>query len=103
MVVCVCPKNGFYFRINSNPWPVAVELVHIPNHPFLKRDSYLECNGPVDLDDYTVEESIKAKGIIGRIDAGCAPEIVAAVKKQGRISDADKEIIFAALAPYLSK
>jgi hypothetical protein len=96
MIVCVCPVNGFYFRINSKPWPEAV-VIRLPDHRFLTHDSHIECNGPLDMDDFSIQESIAAKGIIGRIDVKVVPEIVAAVDRCRSISPVDKDIIFSAL------
>jgi hypothetical protein len=102
MVVCICSVSGFYFRINSKPWPEAVVL-NLPEHKFLKHKSHIECNGPLDLDDYTILESIKAHGVVGRIDLAVVPAIVEAVERCRSIAPADKEIIFSSLKRAVEK
>jgi hypothetical protein len=42
MAVCVAPRFGLFFRINSQDhWKPAVEIREA-DHPFLKWDSYIE-------------------------------------------------------------
>jgi hypothetical protein len=61
MAVCVAPVAGFFFRINTRPWPVPVALAKA-DHPFLKIDSNLECSPPLDLDDYVIEQFLNSNG-----------------------------------------
>jgi hypothetical protein len=92
MVVCVEPELGLFFRINSKPWQTAVKL-EMSSHPFLIRDSYLECGEPIELDEYVVDESLRDKGLYGTVLSSLADAIYGAVHAAKRISDSDKEAI----------
>jgi len=92
MVVCVAPNASFFFRVNSNPFPVAVKLSRSQNS-FLKWDSYLECNGPLEFDDYVIQESLAKHGVIGKVSASAIVAIWDAIRNNGRISPANKKII----------
>ena len=93
MVVCVAPLAGFFFRINTPPYPVPVKLLKVDN-PFLAHDSFLECNGPLDIDDYIIEVFLKRNGVpIGTVAAKVIPEIWTAVARNGRFSPETKAII----------
>lgn len=97
MVVCVAPETGLFFRINSKNWPVAVPLLKADNG-FLHHDSFLECNGPLELDDYIVQQFLDSSGApIGRVAASTIPAIWLAVNGSRRISPADQIIIGKAL------
>jgi hypothetical protein len=97
MVACIQPDCGYFFRINTRPWPPAIKLEKTPHHEFLKWDSYLECNRPLELDEYTIEQSIKRTGVIGRIHASLATGILAEVRTNITISLDDKSAIGIAL------
>lgn len=93
MVVCIEPVLGMFFRINSQPnWQTPVRL-ELSDHPFLDRDSYLECGDPFELDDYVIEESIRRHGIIGKVIPTLAPSIFAAAQRARTVSDKDKDAI----------
>lgn len=97
MVVCVEPRLGLYYRINSEPkWQVPV-TIYKSNNPFLDHDSYLECGSPLELDDYLVEESIQENGILGMLHASHIPAICAAIIRSRRIRPDDRQAIRAAL------
>ena len=97
MVACVEPALGFFFRINTKGhWPGSLPLRRI-DHPFLDHDSYLECRGPLELDDYVVNESLRDRGIIGAIAATLAPTICALADEATTMSIADKDAIRTAL------
>jgi hypothetical protein len=97
MVVCVEPVAGYFFRINSEPkWKVPI-LLRQADHPFLHHDSYLECGGPLDLDEYIVSESLRDRGIIGSVHAKIVPEIIAALESAFTVSPADRDMICAVL------
>jgi len=74
-----------------------VKLVRVPHHTFLAHDSYLECGAPLDLDDYIIEEAVRARGIIGKISEELVPLIVAAVTAAKSVSVNDKDLICACL------
>lgn len=98
MVVCIEPTLGLFFRINTDPhWQTPVKLRKEPDHPFLKRDSHLECGEPIELDDFVIEESLREKGVIGSVSPNLAREIFAAVERAKTLSRADKERIRLAL------
>jgi hypothetical protein len=101
MVVCVEPDRLFFFRINLEPkWGTHVLLKREPHHQFLSWDSYLECRGPLDLDEYIIDESIGRRGVIGSISAASVPEIVTALEQERTLNQADKDVIKAALARF---
>lgn len=97
MVVCLEPALGLFFRINTEAmWQTPVLLTRA-DHPFLKWDSHLECGEPLELDEYMIEESIRDRGIIGRVKPELAAVIWGAVAAAKTISDDDKGAIRAAL------
>lgn len=96
MVVCIDPVLGFFFRINSKPWQIAVKLEK-STHPFLKWDSFLECGEPYDLDEFLVDEALRVSGVIGRIDANKIPEICKAVQTSKTCTAKEIQSIEAAL------
>jgi hypothetical protein len=97
MVVCVEPASGFFFRINSEgKWQTPV-MIRRREHPFLKRDSAIECGDPFELDDYVIEESIRRHGVIGKISTTHASEIYAAAFGSVVLSSEQKELVRAAL------
>ena len=98
MIVCIEPARGFFFRINTSAkWqtPVRLDPAH---HPFLGHVSHLECGDPLEIDDYVIDQSLRRRGVIGRIDPRHIPEILAAVDQARTLSAADKSAIRAALA-----
>lgn len=98
MVVCIHPENGWYYRINSKShWRPAVKLVRIPDHMFLKWDSYLECGDPLELDDYIIEQSLRRSGVIGSVSKVCCKEIGTALAAARTLKDIDKQAIREAL------
>ena len=97
MLVCIQPDCGYFFRINSRPWQPALKIEKCPHHEFLKWDSYLECKTPLELDEFTIEQSINSKGIVGRIHKSLAPEIFSEVKNSITISLNDQNAIGIAL------
>lgn len=97
MVVCIEPSVGFFFRINTNKWwPNSVALPQATNK-FLDHDSYIECGSPLDLDEYIVEQSLRGRGVIGRVDPALAPVICAMADKCVVLSAQEKRLIRAAL------
>ena len=97
MVVCIEPASGFFFRINSEgKWQTPV-VIRKRDHPFLARDSAIECGNPFELDDYVIEESIRRHGIIGKISAPLASHIYAAALGSIVLSREQKELVRVAL------
>lgn len=101
-VVCICPSEGLFYRINSyDDYPIGVLLPREPNHShFLKWDSYIECGKyPLELDDYTIEKALESNGgnVLGRVSQIHASDICAAVQLQNTISKDVKDLIRAAL------
>ena len=98
MVVCIEPSLGLFFRINTeDKWQTPIRLIKTPHHEFLHHDSYLECGDPLELDDYVIDESVNARGVIGTIDPSLVKDIYAAVEEARTVSPADKQKIKAAL------
>jgi hypothetical protein len=98
MFVCVEPDCLFFFRINSiDHWKPAVRIEKEPHHAFLKYDSYVECNLPQEITEYDLEQSLKSRGVIGRVHRNLAPSIYATVKDNVAISVEDKRAIGLAL------
>jgi len=97
MVVCVEPEAGYFFRINSEPkWREPVFLKQSEN-TFLQHDSYLECGGPLDLDEYIILEALREKGVIGRVNDNLVGNILAALEKAYSVSPSDRDMICAVL------
>ncbi len=101
-VVCICPSEGLFYRINSyDDYPIGVPIPKDPNHSsFLRWDSFIECGKyPLDLDDFTINEALKANGgkPLGRVDRSHAQAICAAVQLQATISKDVKNLIWASL------
>jgi hypothetical protein len=98
MMVCVEPKEGIFLRINSEPnWAGSVAIARNPHHPFLKWDSYIECGEPFTLDEYTIYESVRDKGVLGAVHQSLIPAIWAGVDASITVTDADKQAIRLAL------
>ena len=101
-VVCICPEEGLFYRINSEDNnPIGVFLPKDPNHSsFLRWDSYLECGKyPLELDEYDVNKSLEqSNGVsLGKIDSLHAAQIYAAVQLQSTIDKELKRLIKLAL------
>jgi len=97
MVVCIEPRLGLFFRINSEgKWQIPVRIER-STHPFLKRDSSIECGEPLELDDYVIDQALHARGVVGEILPQLAPQIWAAVLTAKSISTRDKDAIRLAL------
>lgn len=93
MVVCVEPDAGYFFRINSEPkWQKPV-LLELSENNFLDHDSYLECGAPLDLDEFIINESLRARGIIGRVSDKVIGPIIAALEASYTVSPEDRELI----------
>ena len=76
MAVCIQPDCLLFFRINSSDrWKPALGLEREPHHTFLAHDSFIECNLPFKLTEYEVEQSLKARGVVGTIHPSLAPAI----------------------------
>ena len=101
MVVCLCPKMLLFFRINTyNEYPIPVAIPKEPNHKFFKWDSYIECSEqPIELDEYTVSESIRKSGgkPLGKISPKHTKEICSVVQLRKTIAKELKSAIFSAL------
>ena len=102
MVVCIEPDLGFYLRINSYPeWEPCVPIIKEPDHGFLKWDSHIECN-VLDPDDYIIQESLKAGGVIGTVSPILCQSILAALGGTA-LARADRVAIWACLEPLIPK
>lgn len=76
MVVCVEPRLGFYFRINSSSeWEPCVPILREPDHPFLTWDSFIECT-ILDPDDYIINQALKKRGIIGSVSTKLCGQLI---------------------------
>lgn len=97
MVVCIEPRLGLFFRINSEgKWQIPVRIER-STHPFLKWDSNIECGEPLELDDYVIDQALRGRGVVGEILPQIAPRIWAAVQTAKSISERDKDAIRRAL------
>jgi hypothetical protein len=84
MVVCIDPEKGWFFRINTKRWPIAVPLLAAENE-WLRHDSFLECGEPLEIDSYVI-----SKGrVIGAVCSAAIPLIAAAIKSCPTLSSAD--------------
>lgn len=97
MIVAIRPDLGWFYRINTKPWKPAVPLIRMPLHPWLDHDSFLECGDPLELDDFTIEESLRRHGVVGRVDPSLAEPVRATVLTLRTMSQSDKAEILAAL------
>lgn len=87
MIVCICPEDGLFYRINSHDdRPLGVLVPREPNHiTFLKWDSFVECGKyPLEIDDARIQMALSAnKGnVLGHIHKCHAQEIYQAVQLQ---------------------
>ncbi len=95
-MVCIAPKSGFFFRINSDShWPVAVPI-DAARHRFLDHDSFVECWAPLEFDDGAMDEAF-AEGVLGRVRGGIVQAIWKAVEASDLIAPHDKQAIKNAL------
>lgn len=98
MAVCVAPKFGLFFRINSRDhWEPAV-AIRAADHGFLKWDSYIECGNLLVLDESMIEDGLVDDDPIGSIHVRIVADILAAVAANPLISELDKRSIRNALA-----
>lgn len=97
MVVCLHPGVGLFFRINTEPYHPSVAIPRWPNHLFLKYDSFLECDDPLELSDYLIEEAVSRGGVIGRISSIHVEEIRSHIALAKRLSRRDKEMLLAVI------
>lgn len=97
-VVCVEPTEGLYFRINSKGHHTgSVPLAKHPEHGWLDHDSFVQCYGPLALDDYLIERALDRYGTLGFVSTGMIPAILAATNSQTTMSPNDKALIEACL------
>jgi hypothetical protein len=101
-VVCICPNEGLFYRINSyDDYPIGVPIPMEPHHTaFLKWDSFIECGKyPLELDDYTVQQALdRSSGQpLGRVYSTHAQQICDAVQLQSTISKDVKNLTRQAL------
>jgi hypothetical protein len=91
---CIQPDCLLFFRINSSDrWKPALGLEREPHHTFLAHNSFIECNLPFELTEYEVEQSLKARGVVGTIHHSLAPAIYAQVRQNAAISAEDRKAI----------
>jgi hypothetical protein len=94
MVVCVEADLGYFFRINTRGHRLgSVSLKKVGLHEFLDHDSYLECGGPLELDDYVIDESLRGRGIRGRVSATLIPDILKAMEANKEIALKTKRLL----------
>lgn len=101
MIAAINPVKGWFYRINTKPWRPAVLLEQAKHSGFLDHDSYLECGDPLELDDYTVAESLKRHGIIGSIHRSCCRAIRTSVFQARTLSARDRQEVCDLLAPLI--
>jgi hypothetical protein len=93
MVACVNPLDGWFFRINSrDKLRPCVPVVRIPHHTFLHHDSFLHCD-ILELDDYIIDESVRRRGVIGRIHSTLVDEIIVKLRLAIHISRTDQDVV----------
>jgi hypothetical protein len=98
MAVCVQPDCLIFLRINSSSrWKPAVPLNKEPHHPKLDHDSFIECNLPLELTEYEVEQSLKTRGVLFRLHGSLTGEINAEIQNNTSINEDDKKAIAIAL------
>ena len=100
MVVCLSPEMGFFVRINTKGWRPGSVPIALREHPFLNRDSHVECGSVFELDDYLIEQSIDppGRGIVGTIARRVILDLRAAIVAHTSLRDEDRDDIVAILA-----
>jgi hypothetical protein len=97
MYVCLNPEHGIFFRINSKGhWAGSVAIYQASN-PFLTHNSFVECGSVLEVDDYSIDESVRRHGVLGSVDASTRDRIIAEVTASKMLSDNDKAIILRGL------
>jgi hypothetical protein len=92
MMVCVAPRSGLFFRINTEDyWPVAVPI-DMARHRFLRTDSFVECSLPLEFDDYDMNAAAE-EGVIGQVQRDVARRIWQAVDASAAINATTKRAI----------
>lgn len=93
LIVCIHPKNGWFYRINTKPWRPAVLITKEPHNTFLDHNSYLECGDPLELDDYIIQEAIDRYGVIGTLHVEVCDGIKKYLAVANTLSKLDKDEI----------
>ncbi len=76
MHVCVCVDDGYFFRINTKSHFGGSFPISRDDHPFLKWDSNLECGGVLEVAEFEIEESVRKRGVHGRLNVNVAEDLV---------------------------
>lgn len=104
MCVCICPDNGFFFRINSSGhWNGSVPISQKTYSDFLHHDSYVECNGPLEIDDTSINESIRVDGIIGTLNDSDLTLILECVMLSRTLRANDQKTIIEAIKRVVAR
>lgn len=99
MWVCVECDLGIFFRINSKPWGIAYPIKSGAEHPWLKHDSFIELGHPLELDEYAIEESLRANRPLGCIHPKHVPDLIKIIEQDPGFSPA----VVAAIKDFLTK
>ena len=95
-MVCIAPRHGLFFRINSEDHWLGSVPIDAARHAFLGHDSYIECHRPLEFDDDAMDEAA-AEGILGSVRRDVVQAIWAEVRGSTLISPQDKQAIRNAL------
>ena len=88
-----------FARINTRGSRPGSVLITQADHSFLRHDSYIECGGLFELDDYVIEQSLDStgRGVLGAISRQTIPAILAAIAEASTLRDDDKKAVMAVL------
>lgn len=103
MWVCLEPDLGLFFRINTEQWRTPIKLLQCDHSNFLTHDSYLECGQPIELTENELDDALRSRGVIGRVDERLAPDILAVIESIDTVSPNDKTAIAQAFSRMISE
>lgn len=99
MQVCLLEAEGWFLRINTRDVIRPCVAISQAKNTFLATDSFIDCSLCI-IDEYEVNEALKRDGIIGKVDASAAPEVLKCLLSATYIRDSDKHVLRGLFAPF---
>ena len=90
--VCLSYERGWFLRINSGDRYKPSVAISKADNTFLDHNSFIEC-GLLEIDEYEIDDALRARGIIGRVNLASKPDILAHLLSATYISPADKNAL----------
>jgi len=90
--VCLCPIKGYFFFINTKPWPFAIDAqiqITTIDLPFLSHDSFVDTHQVIHLNS----DILLSAGSKGVLPANVKAAIVMAVSQSKHLPQTHKDII----------